>query len=274
MHQGWALGPLTSFLLASARVGSLRHLRGIKVGHLGQQQTRFSCLSLQWSEGGMAKAALPCCSGMSMYFEDWAVSVPAHILYLAVWPLLHEMGWAARCIQKCYQIKIRKLLGPDERLPQRESYRSYRHLTGSKVPSRSKHFKTCPDQLGELSPHLVTSLPSVHGHALCKEGKGTEGYSVPFPPSLPSHCVNPIQVCLPISTGLCQHKQWQRATGAAIPLMRRGTIRDQFGPENIWKCIKWRHDKSKESIYKNYTCMTSPKYCRTVVGSPLSSPAP
>lgn len=117
---------------------------------------------------------------------------------------------------------------------------------------------------------MVTSLPSVHGHALCKEGKGTEGHSLPFPLSLPSHCVNAIQVCLPVSTGLCQHKQWQRATGAAIPLMSRGTIRDQFGPENKWKWTKWRHDKSKERIYRNGTCMTSPKYCRTMVGSPLS----
>lgn len=52
--------------------------------------------------------------------------------------------------------------------------------------------------------------------------------------------------------------------------MSRGTIRDQFGPENKWKWTKWRHDKSKERIYRNGTCMTSPKYCRTMVGSPLS----
>lgn len=56
MQQGWALGPVTSFLLASVRIGSLGHLRGIEVRHLGQQQTHFSCLSLQSSEGGMAKA--------------------------------------------------------------------------------------------------------------------------------------------------------------------------------------------------------------------------
>lgn len=119
----------------------------------------------------------------------------------------------------------------------------------------------------------MTSFPSIHGHALCKASEGTEGHSVPFLPSLPSHCVNLIQVCLPISTGLCQHKQWQRATGAAIPLMRRGTIRDQFGPENIWKWPKWRCDQSKEKTYRNGTCMAPPKHYRTMVGSPLLSPA-
>lgn len=232
--------------------------------------------AVEWRRNGQSRAALPCCSTMSMYFEAWGVSVPAHILYLAVWPLLHETGWAARCIQKRCQINRWKLLRPAERLPQRGSYRSYRYLTGSMVPFRPEHFKICavswPARRALAPP--VTSLPSVHGHALCEEGKGAEGHSVPFLPSLPSHCVNPIQVCLPISTGLCQHKQWQRATGAAIPLTRRGTIRDQFGPENIWKWTKWRHDKSKEKIYRNGTCMISPKYCRTMVGPPLPSPGP
>lgn len=60
MQQGRALGPVTSFLLASVRAGSLGHLRGVKVGHLGQQQAPFSCLSLQQSAGGMAKAAQLC----------------------------------------------------------------------------------------------------------------------------------------------------------------------------------------------------------------------
>lgn len=120
----------------------------------------------------------------------------------------------------------------------------------------------------------VTSFPSVHGHDLCKASKGTEDHSMPFLPALPSHCVNPIQVCLPISTGLCQHKQWQRATGAAIPLMRRGTIRDQFGPENIWKWTKWRCNQSKEKTYKSGTCKAPLKHCRTMVRSPLPSPAP
>lgn len=122
----------------------------------------------------------------------------------------------------------------------------------------------------------MTSFPFVHGHALCKASEGTEGHSVPFLPPLPSHYVNPIQVCLPISTGLCQHKQWQRATGAAIPLMRRGTIRDQFGPEYIWKWPKWRCDQSKEKTYTNSICMGPLKLYRTMVGSPLplSSPRP
>lgn len=57
MQQGRALKPVTSFLLASVGVGSFGHLRAIKVGHLGHQQTHFFCLSLQQSEGGMAEAA-------------------------------------------------------------------------------------------------------------------------------------------------------------------------------------------------------------------------
>ena len=82
------------------------------------------------------------------------------------------------------------------------------------------------------------------------------------------HCpltVNPIQLCLPISTDLCQHKHWQRAMGAAIPLTRRETIRDQFGPESTWKWSKWRHNQSK--YYRNATSIAPAKCCRALVGS-------